>query len=120
MPKEKIFVIQFHRATHDHYDLRLEFNGVLKSWAIPKKPDPKEKRLAVQTEDHDLAYASFEGTIEEGYGAGTVKVWDKGTHEPEKFTSKEIVTKINGKKLKGTYCLIKFKPPKNWLFFKKK
>jgi len=121
MPKKLKYSIQEHHASHLHWDLRLEHNGVLKSWAIPKKPDPKEKRLAVQTPDHDLSYYDFEGEIPEGqYGAGKVKIWDIGTHEPEKFSAKEIITKIDGKRLKGVFCLVKFKPPKNWLFFEKK
>jgi len=121
MTKKLKYSIQEHKASHLHWDLRLEHNGVLKSWAIPKKIEPHEKRLAIQTPDHKLDYFDFEGTIPEGsYGAGSVKIWDIGTHLPEKFTSKEIITQINGKKLKGTFCLILFKQPKNWLFFKKK
>lgn len=119
---ELVYSIQKHFARRLHYDLRLEWKGVLKSWAVPKEP-PKagEKRLAVQTEDHAKNYAFFAGTIKEGYGKGTVKLWDKGTHEPEKFTDKKIITKINGRKLKGTYVLIKTSFSKNsWLFFKKK
>ena len=134
MPKKKpkktkkpIFVIQKHKATHLHYDFRLEKDGVLKSWAIPKEP-PKEvdiKRLAIQVEDHSLGYEDFEGEIAEGlYGAGTVEIWDKGYYEPIKFQTKEIIFKLSGEKLKGTYCLIKIQPKnpedKNWLFFKKK
>lgn len=123
--KHPIYVIQKHDASHLHWDLRLEFNGVLKSWAVPKEPskDPKTKRLAVETEDHPLEYATFEGTIPEGlYGAGKVKIWDKGTFEPLEHTKTKIIFNIKGKKLKGTYCLIKFTKtgPKNWLFFKKK
>ena len=93
----------------------------MKSWAIPKSPPVEKgvKRLAVQTEDHPVDYADFEGIIPEGqYGAGTVEVWDKGTYELESRKENKIVMKINGKKLKGRYCLIKFKDQKNWLFFK--
>jgi DNA ligase D-like protein (predicted 3'-phosphoesterase) len=125
--KQPIFVIQKHQATRLHYDFRLEKDGVLKSWAIPKEP-PKEKgikRLAIQVEDHTLGYEDFEGEIAEGlYGAGTVEIWDKGYYEPIKFQAKEIIFKLKGKRLKGTYCLIKIQPKnpqdKNWLLFKKK
>ena len=123
-----IFVIQKHNASHLHYDFRLENDGVLKSWAVPKEP-PKEsgiKRLAIQVEDHDLEYANFEGEIEEGlYGAGKVEVWDKGIYEAVKFEPGEVIVDLKGEKLKGRYCLIKIKPREkekdiNWLFFKKK
>lgn len=126
---DRIFVIQKHHASHLHYDLRLEMNGVLKSWAVPKEPPAKEgiKRLAVETEDHPLQYANFEGIIEEGlYGAGTVEIWDKGTYSAEKIDEKEILIELNGKKLTGNYALIKLKPnprfpgKRNWLFFKRK
>lgn len=116
------YVIQKHDASHLHYDLRLQKNGVLKSWAIPKDPPLHQgvKRLAVQTEDHPLEYASFEGTIPEGeYGAGTVEIWDSGEYEIEKWKEKEIIIHIHGEKLQGIYCLINFKGDKNWLFFKK-
>lgn len=121
--KKPIYVIQEHHASHLHWDLRLEFDGVLKSWAVPKEPskDPKVRRLAVQVEDHPIDYAKFEGTIPEGeYGAGSVKIWDKGTFETESRKTNKIIFKINGKRLKGNYVLVKFRPPKNWLFFKKK
>ncbi len=121
-----IFVIQKHKATHLHYDFRLEKGGVLKSWAVPKEPPVEEnvKRLAIQVEDHELGYANFEGQIPIGeYGAGTVEIWDKGYYVPLKFEPKEILAELKGKKLKGTYCLIKLKPnssqDKNWLIFKK-
>jgi DNA ligase D-like protein (predicted 3'-phosphoesterase) len=125
--RNPIFVIQKHHASHLHYDFRMEKDGVLKSWAIPKEP-PQEigiKRLAIQVEDHPLDYANFEGEIAEGsYGAGLVEIWDKGYYMPIKFDSVEIIFELKGEKLKGTYCLIKLKPrlpqDKNWLFFKKK
>lgn len=124
--EEKVYVIQKHNASHLHYDLRLEFNGTLKSWAIPKQP-PKIKhikRLAIQTEDHPISYAEFEGEIPKGnYGAGTVEIWDKGTFETIENNPKTLVVNIKGKKLRGEYCLIKInygsKPEKSWLFFKR-
>jgi len=127
--KEPIFVVQKHNASHLHYDLRLEIDGVLKSWAVPKEPPAEEgvKRLAVETEDHPLEYGSFEGVISEGeYGAGTVEIWDKGVFTPEKISEKEILFQLSGKKLSGNYVLVKLKPTprfpgeKNWLFFRKK
>ena len=123
MAEQKIYVIQKHDSSHLHYDLRLEMDGVLKSWALPKEPPlkPHIKRLAVQVEDHDLKHANFEGEIKEGYGKGTVKIWDKGTYELVKQKPGEFVIKIHGKKIKGQYVLLQFeKEKKNWLFFKKK
>lgn len=123
--KGKIFVIHKHDASHLHYDLRLEMNGVLKSWAVPKEPPKKEgiKRLAIMVEDHPLEYAKFKGTIPEGhYGAGTVEIWDNGTYELKEKDDKKIEFKLNGKKMKGNYVLVKTKygnkPEKSWLFFK--
>lgn len=118
------FVIHKHYAKNLHYDLRLEREGVLESWAVPKEPPLKKgvKRLAVQTEPHDISYGSFTGIIPEGeYGAGKVKIWDSGTYETVEWTDKTIVVNLNGKKLKGEYCLVHFQPgTKNWLFFRKK
>ena len=118
------FVIQEHKARHLHWDFRLELDRVLKSWAIPKKPPEKYgvKRLAVQVEDHALDYIDFEGEIPEGYGKGTVKIWDKGTYKLIEKTQNKLEFELKGKKLKGTYELVKFAKsgPKNWLFFKKK
>jgi DNA ligase D-like protein (predicted 3'-phosphoesterase) len=118
-----IYVIQRHNASHLHYDLRLEIDGVLKSWAIPKEPPVEEriKRLAVQTEDHPIEYANFEGKIpDDQYGAGEVKIWDKGTYSPVEISEDKIIFNINGEKLKGTYCLIRLKKGKNWIFFRRK
>jgi len=122
---KKIFVIHKHEAQHLHYDLRLEMDGVLKSWAIPKQPsmDPKVKRMAVQVADHDLSYADFEGVIPEGqYGAGKVEIWDKGTYELEEKRPDKIIFILYGKKLKGHFCLLKFERAgkKDWLIFKMK
>ena len=125
--KGLIYVIQRHHASHLHYDLRLEEEGVLKSWAIPKSP-PEEtgvRRLAVRTEDHPLGYEDFEGIIPEGeYGAGKVETWDRGDYFPIESDSAKRVIEIKGNKIKGRYALIKLKPKtpddKNWLFFKLK
>jgi DNA ligase D-like protein (predicted 3'-phosphoesterase) len=126
-PKSKklIYCIQKHHASHLHHDLRLEMNGVLKSWAIPKEP-PKEKgvkRLAIMTEDHPIGYEKFEGDIPKGqYGGGKVEIWDSGFYELKDKDSKKIEVIISGKKLKGHYVLIKThygaKPEKSWLFMK--
>jgi len=122
MPK---FVIQEHHARNLHWDFRLELDKVLKSWAVPKEPPRKEgeKRLAVQVEDHPLSYGSFEGKIPAGqYGAGTVRIWDKGTFKLIERTKDKLEFELKGKKLKSIYYLIRFKKagPKSWLFFRKK
>ncbi len=121
--KKLIYLIHEHHASHLHWDLRLEMNGVLKSWAVPKSPPRTkgEKRLAIQVEDHPIAYAKFHGIIPEGnYGAGKVIIWDKGKYKLIEKTSKKIVFDISGKKLKGKYCLIRtnYGNKKGWLFFK--
>ncbi len=123
--EEHKFVVQYHEARAKHYDFRLEHNGVLLSWAVPKglSTNPKDKRLAVHVEDHPLDYINFEGIIPKGnYGAGTVEIFDNGTYFPledfEKGLKKgNIKFFLNGKKLKGGYSLIKFKD-NNW-FIKK-
>ena len=115
------YVIQKHDASKLHYDLRLELDGVAKSWAVPKEPSAEEgvKRLAVAVEGHSVDYMDFKGEIEEGYGKGTVEIWDSGYWEPESVKEKKIVAIINGKRLKGRFTLLNFKD-KNWLFFKAK
>ncbi|MCZ7371798.1 MAG: 3'-phosphoesterase [Candidatus Methanoperedens sp.] len=122
---ENIFVVHEHDARHLHYDLRLSIGGVLRSWTVPKEPPDKEgiKRLAIQTEDHPLEYADFEGTIPEGmYGAGTVRIWDKGEFIMDEETEKELFFELKGRKLAGRYALIrtKFRGKDSWLFFKRK
>jgi DNA ligase D-like protein (predicted ligase)/DNA ligase D-like protein (predicted 3'-phosphoesterase) len=121
--EERIFVVQEHHARRLHYDLRLESAGVLKSWAVPKgiPEQPNQKRLAVKTEDHPLEYADFEGTIPEGqYGAGTVKIWDKGSYEPKVWDENMIEFTLNGQKLRGRYALVRLKKAgeKDWLMLK--
>ena len=125
-----IFVIQKHDASHLHYDVRLQIGGVLKSWAVPKGPPTTlgQKRLAVETEDHPLAYATFAGTIPEGnYGAGTVKIWDHGTYYSlkehsslkESYKDGHIEVWLEGKRLHGPYALIKTHMRENsWLLLK--
>lgn len=123
-----IFVIHHHLSKKEHWDLRLEIDNVLKSWALPKEPPMEKgtKRLAIQVEDHDLDYANFEGEIPKGfYGAGKVEIWDKGDYEIIKLDKDEIVFKLNGKKMKGEYILLKMKSlkfrknEKAWLLFKR-
>ena len=114
------FVVQEHHASHLHWDFRLEKDGVLKSWAVPKGiPEEKAvKRLAIQVEDHDLSYINFEGTIsEDQYGAGTVKIWDNGIYTLESESPKRILFELNGKRLKGKYTLVYLKE-NQWLLIK--
>jgi len=119
----QIFVVQEHHARRLHYDLRLEKDGILKSWAIPKGIPEKtgEKRLAVHTEDHPYEYAKFEGTIPQGqYGAGTVKIWDNGTYTAKLWKEDMIEFTLNGQRLQGKFVLTKFKKTdeKNWLLLR--
>ncbi len=118
------FVVQKHQASHLHYDFRLENQGVLKSWAVPKGVPEKAgvKRLAVQVEDHPVDYINFAGVIPEGeYGAGTVEIWDKGKWQALDGSLERGSMKFNlaGKKLKGEYVLVRLKDKKNWLVYKK-
>ena len=117
------FVIQEHHASHLHYDFRLERDGVLKSWAVPKGvPEiPGEKHLAVAVEDHPLEYGTFAGEIPKGqYGAGTVSIWDSGTYDTKHWDDGKIEVTLHGNRLKGPYVLVKFKRAgKNeWLVFR--
>jgi bifunctional non-homologous end joining protein LigD len=128
-----IYAVQKHLATRLHYDFRLEWDGVLLSWAVPKGPslDPSVKRLAMRTEDHPLEYSGFEGVIPAGqYGAGTVMLWDRGTWQPESdnvdmsLRKGEIKFTLQGKKLQGTWVLVRIRgygkgPDKSaWLLIK--
>jgi bifunctional non-homologous end joining protein LigD len=113
--RELFFCVQKHLASHLHYDFRLEHNGVLLSWAIPKGPslDPATKRLAMHVEDHPLAYGEFEGVIPEGYGAGIVMLWDRGTWTPQvddvdgALKKGDLKFTLNGYKLKGSWVLVR-------------
>jgi bifunctional non-homologous end joining protein LigD len=133
---EFIFVVQKHAASHLHYDFRLELDGVLKSWAVPKGPsmDPEVKRLAMMVEDHPYDYKDFEGSIPKGnYGAGNVIVWDNGTYKPADtkesaaetlrsgLNKGQLTFVLKGKKLKGEFSLIKLKGKQEnaWLLLKK-
>jgi bifunctional non-homologous end joining protein LigD len=127
---ELFFCVQKHLASHLHYDLRLEWNGVLLSWAVPKGPsiDPRDKRLAMHVEDHPIDYGMFEGVIPEGYGAGIVMLWDYGTWEPESedvdaaLRKGDLKFRLNGFKLKGSWVLVKTHgyggAPNSWLVIK--
>src|SRR6195256_5369297 len=128
------FVVQKHRASRLHYDFRLEMDGVLKSWAVPKGPsmNPADKRLAMQVEDHPVSYFDFEGIIPEGnYGAGTVMVWDVGTWQPmgnadEMLAKGDLKFRLQGKKLNGEFVLAHMRTRRpgskgtEWLLIKKK
>lgn len=132
--KQAKFVIQKHAASHLHFDFRLEIDGVLKSWAVPKGPslDPTQKRLAVQTEDHPLEYAHFEGVIPEGeYGGGVIMIWDEGTFEnlkspqslSESLESGLLEINLKGHRLTGGFALKCFREErgkKQWLLIKMK
>ena len=120
------FVVQKHRASRLHYDFRLEHDGVMLSWAVPKGPslDPANKRFAMQTEDHPIEYNRFEGVIPEGeYGGGTVMIWDRGTWEPEvddvdeALAKGDLKFKLRGKKLRGSWVLVRMRP-RQWLLIK--
>ena len=119
---QRRFVVQEHHSRNLHRDFRLEHEGVLKSWAVPKGPpeEPGIRRLAVQTEDHPVDYITFEGQIPEGeYGAGTVKIWDKGTFDIEKAEPNEYLIDLHGERLDGRYALIHTRN-NQWIFIKRK
>ena len=129
--KHLAFVVQKHRASHLHYDLRIELDGVLKSWAVPKGPslDPRQKRLAIRVEDHPWEYRNFEGRIPEGnYGAGEVIVWDRGTYRCMEGGGEEAVRRqlrkgslkvfLRGQKLRGEFALVRLGTPRRWLLIK--
>jgi bifunctional non-homologous end joining protein LigD len=129
---ERFFCVQKHLASHLHYDFRLEHNGVLLSWAVPKGPslDPKTKRLAMHVEDHPIEYGDFEGVIPSGYGAGIVMLWDRGTWTPESDDVDAALKKgdlkftLHGYKLKGSWVLVRTKGAwsgggdRSWLLIK--
>jgi len=124
----RFFCVQKHLASHLHYDFRIEHDGVLLSWAVPKGPaiDPSVKRLAMHVEDHPLEYGTFEGVIPEGYGAGIVMLWDEGTWEPEvpdvgaAIKKGDLKLRLNGVKLKGSWALVRTRSAgeRSWLLIK--
>ncbi len=118
------FIVHEHHASRLHFDLRLEMDGVLRSWAVPKGPptEPGERRLAVQVEDHPISYIDFQGVIPDGqYGAGTVHIWDRGTYQLEKRKPDELTFVLQGERLHGSYALIRLRQrPKEWLLVKLK
>jgi len=121
-----VFVVHEHHASHLHFDVRLEMDGILASWAVPKGPsmNPHDKRLAIHVEDHPLAYASFEGVIPENhYGAGLVFIWDHGTYDLVSGSVRDgrIEFVMHGKKLNGLFVLVRMKSKaKEWLLIKAK
>jgi len=128
---DRFFCVQKHLASHLHYDFRLEYNGVLLSWAVPKGPslDPAVKRLAMHVEDHPIEYGDFEGVIPEGYGAGIVMLWDRGTWKPQSDDVDAALRKgdlkftLDGYKLKGSWVLVRTRGPsssdgRSWLLIK--
>jgi bifunctional non-homologous end joining protein LigD len=125
--KRRRFVVHEHHASRLHFDFRLEMAGVLKSWAVPKGPslDPSQRRLAVEVEDHSIAYGSFEGTIAEGrYGAGEVRIWDEGKYESEDDAAAQLKKgrlrfTMFGKKLRGAFSLVRMaRGEGQWLLIK--
>ena len=124
--KSLMFCVQKHLASHLHYDFRLEHNGVLLSWAVPKGPslNPSDKRLAMRVEDHPYDYGDFEGVIPEGYGAGIVMLWDRGTWTPESGEVDAALAKgdfkftLKGIKLKGSWALVRTRDERTWLLIK--
>jgi bifunctional non-homologous end joining protein LigD len=128
---DRFFCVQKHLASHLHYDFRLEHKGVLLSWAVPKGPslDPSVRRLAMQVEDHPIEYGEFEGVIPEGYGAGIVMLWDRGSWTPEvddvdaALKKGDLKFRLDGVKLKGSWVLVRTKSPayasgRSWLLIK--